>query len=100
MGQFMMNTLIPKYADHLGATASIVGLVSSMFAVTALAIRPLAGPAFDFFSKKKLLMLAIGVIALAFVGYSLSSSVQMVMVFRLLHGFGVGLGHRQRRAAG
>lgn len=90
MGQFMMNTLIPKYADHLGATASIVGLVSSMFAVTALAIRPLAGPAFDFFSKKKLLMLAIGVIALAFVGYSLSSSVQMVMVFRLLHGFGVG----------
>ena len=52
MGQFMMNTLIPKYADHLGATASIVGLVSSMFAVTALAIRPLAGPAFDFFSKK------------------------------------------------
>ena len=90
MGQYMMNTLIPKYANYLGATASIVGLVSSMFAITALCIRPVAGPSFDYFSKKRLLMIAIGIIALAFVGYSISSNVYMVMAFRLLHGFGVG----------
>ncbi len=47
MGQFMMNTLVPKYANYLGATAAVVGTVTSMFAITALAIRPLAGPAFD-----------------------------------------------------
>ena len=90
MGQYMMNTLIPKYANYLGATASIVGVVSSMFAITALVIRPVAGPAFDYYSKKKLLMLAIGVIAVAFAGYSLSNSVTMIMIFRLLHGFGMG----------
>lgn len=90
MGQYMMNTLIPKYANYLGATASVVGLVSSIFAVTALAIRPISGPAFDYFSKKRLLTLTIGVIALAFVGYSLSSSVGMIIFCRLLHGVGVG----------
>ena len=90
MGQYMMNTLIPKYANYLGATASVVGLVSSIFALTALAIRPVSGPAFDYFSKKRLLTLTIGIIALAFVGYSLSSSVTMVIFCRLLHGIGVG----------
>ncbi len=90
MGQFMMNTLIPKYADALGATASVVGMVSSMFAVTALAIRPLAGPAFDYFSKKRLLTLAIGIITLAYLGYSTARSIPMVMASRLLHGIGIG----------
>ncbi|MCD8009602.1 MAG: MFS transporter [Lachnospiraceae bacterium] len=90
MGQFMMNTLIPKYANYLGASATIVGMVSSMFAITALAIRPVAGPAFDYFSKKRLLNLSIAVITVAYIGYSLSSSVQMVMACRLLHGVGMG----------
>ncbi|MCD8329725.1 MAG: MFS transporter, partial [Lachnospiraceae bacterium] len=90
MGQYMMNTLIPKYANYLGAGATIVGMVSSMFAVSALAIRPIAGPAFDYFSKKRLLNLSIGVITLAYIGYGLSGSVAMVMVCRLLHGVGMG----------
>ena len=90
MGQYMMNALIPKYANYLGATATIVGTVSGMFAVTSLAIRPVAGPAFDYFSRKKLLMAAIGIITLAFVGYSISANVYMLMASRLLHGFGVG----------
>ena len=34
MGQFMMNTLIPKYAYHLGAVATVVGVVTGIFAVT------------------------------------------------------------------
>ncbi len=40
MGQFMMSTLIPKYIDQLGGTATVVGTVTGIFAVTALGIRP------------------------------------------------------------
>ena len=36
MGQQMMNTLVAKYANHLGAAPIIVGLVTSAFAYTAL----------------------------------------------------------------
>ncbi len=69
MGQFMMNTLIPKYAYQLGGTATITGVVAGAFAVTALGIRPVAGPAMDFFRKNRLLSISVGIIALTFIFY-------------------------------
>lgn len=91
MGQYMMNALIPKYAYQLGATAVVVGFVSSMFAVTALLIRPVAGPAMDYFRKSKLLAVAIGLITVAFILYGFSSTIPMIMVARLIHGMGIGV---------
>ncbi len=91
MGQFMMNTLVPKYTDSLGATAAIVGVVSSMFAITSLGIRPVSGPAMDYFKKNRLLSLALGLIILAFIGYGISNNVTLVIVSRLIHGMGIGV---------
>ncbi|MDD6678136.1 MAG: MFS transporter [Firmicutes bacterium] len=91
MGQQMMNTLVPKFAHSLGAAASTVGFVSSVFAITALAIRPVSGPAADSFSKKKLLILSNICTVVAFLAYSMSTEVSMVVAARLLHGIGVGM---------
>lgn len=91
MSQQMMMTLIPLYAKFLGASATLVGFVSSMFAITALAIRPVASPAFDSFSKKKLLIAAMAIITTAFGFYSVSDSIAFVIAARLLHGIGMGL---------
>lgn len=91
MGQQMMQTLVPKFANFLGAPASLVGFVSSAFAVTALVIRPVSGPAMDSFSKKKLLIAAYAAIVIAFAGYSMSSSIGTVIAARFLHGVGVGV---------
>jgi len=90
MGQQMMNTLVPKYANALGANAYTVGLVSSVFAVSSLLIRPITTPAFDSFSKKKLLIASILGIFIVFTSYGLSKSVYMLMAARLLHGICVG----------
>lgn len=90
MGQFMMNTLIPKYAEHLGATATIVGMVSGMFAVTALCVRPVVGPATSYFKKNRLLAVTIGIIIAAFVFYSFATSIPMIIAGRLLQGMGMG----------
>lgn len=89
MGQMMMNTLIPLYAYDLGATASVVGIVAGAFAVTALLIRPFAGPAFDSFSKKWILFASLIVITAATFFYSISSSVPALIATRLLHGAGI-----------
>ena len=89
-GQYMMNTLIPKFAEHLGATATIIGMVSGMFAVTALGVRPIVGPATGYFKKNRLLAIAIGSIALAYICYGLSGSVPMLIAGRLLQGIGMG----------
>lgn len=90
MGQFMMNTLIPKYAEHLGATATIVGIVSGMFAVTSLCTRPIVGPATSYFKKNRLLAVTTGIIILSFVFYGFASSIPMIIAGRLLHGMGMG----------
>lgn len=90
-GQFMMSTLVPKFAEHLGASAAIIGTVSGMFAVTALAVRPFVGPSAGYFRKNRLLAAAAGIILLAFVCYGTANSISMVMAGRLLHGIGMGL---------
>jgi len=89
-GQFMMNTLISKFADSLGATSTVVGIVTSMFTITALAVKPISGPAIDSFPKKKILVGAILTITLAFVTYSLAQSVTVIIIARLIHGIGMG----------
>ena len=91
MGHFMMNTLVPKYVDSLGATAVLVGVVSSMFAVTSLAIRPFSGPAMDYYRKNRLMSLALGLVVLAFIGYGFSGSIPLVIISRLIHGMGIGV---------
>lgn len=89
MSQFMMNTLVPKYAYFLGCEASVVGLVTSTFALTALAIRPLAGPTMDYINKNRLLTIAYGTITLAIVICGFSRDVTMLVAARLIHGLGV-----------
>jgi len=91
MGQYTINTLIPKYAYYLGAEASVVGIVSSMFAVTALLIRPVAGPAMDYFRKSRLLTISIGLVTVSYIGYGCSGGVGMLMAVRLIHGIGIGV---------
>jgi len=38
LGQQMSNSLLAKYADFIGAPATQIGMLMSMFAVTALLI--------------------------------------------------------------
>lgn len=90
MAAFMANTTIPLYLDSLGAGAGAVGVVVGAFAITALLIRPFSGPAFDSFSRKKLLMGAQGICAVALALYGFAGSVPAMFAVRLLHGVGIG----------
>ncbi len=90
LGQFMMNTLISKFADHLGASSTVVGMVVSMFTITALLVKPVAGPAIDTYSKKKILCGAILTITVAFVIYGIAQNVTTIIIARLIHGCGMG----------
>ena len=90
MAAFMTNTTLPVYIDHLGATASVVGTVVSAFAITALLVRPFAGPAFDSFSKKRLLIGAQVIICVSLALYGVADSILFLFCARLLHGIGIG----------
>ena len=90
MAAFMTNTTLPVYLDALGAATSMVGIVIGAFAITALLVRPFAGPAFDSFSRKRLLLGAQTVIAVSLVGYGVVGSIPGLFCVRLLHGLGIG----------
>ena len=87
-GQQMTNVLIPKFTYSLGGTPMMVGFIASSFAYTALLLKVFAAPAIDTFNKKKILGIAILVMALAYLGYSISGSINSVLAFRLIQGAG------------
>jgi MFS family permease len=86
---YSMNTLSAPYAHTLGAPATIVGLVSSLFALTALIFKLVSAPAIDSFNRKTVLVLSLCIMLLSFVGYSLSHTIPTLIVSRLLTGVGL-----------
>lgn len=90
MAAFMTNTTLPVYADALGATPSMVGVIVSSFSITALLCRPFAGPAFDSFSRKRLLMASQLVICSCMFLYGVVGSLEGLVAVRLAHGVGIG----------
>lgn len=87
----MANTLLPKYADSLGATATVVGVVSSIFSITSLIMKPISGPAVDAFKRKGILFGGSILLLVAFAGYSMANTLELLIVFRLIHGLAVGI---------
>lgn len=86
LGQQMVNSLIGMYADYLGAAATMVGFLSGLFAATGLVFKLFSGPAIDSFSRKKILIGAFLVMIVSYVGYGMSQTVPMLIIFRLIEG--------------
>jgi len=83
---YMLVTLSAKYAHHLGATETIIGLVASLFALSASIMKLFSAPAIDSFNKKFVLLGATFVMFIAMLCYSMSATVPMLMFSRLLQG--------------
>lgn len=88
--QMMMGTIVSPFVKTLGANATMMGTVSSVFAITALGIRPFASPAFDSFSKKKLLIISMAIVTVSFAIFCRAKTVGLVIAARLLQGIGSG----------
>lgn len=89
-GVYMVNTLLPLYSRSMGATDSVIGLVSSAFYLIALASRPFSGPAIDAFDKKILFIILTFGNALCMFGYSTAASLGWIIFFRMMHGVTYG----------
>jgi len=90
MGQQMLNTLVPLLADSLGASASAIGLISSIFSIASTLVLIFVTPAFDCSSRKKILLISIFFTVLAFTGYGFTKTIPMLFVFRFIQGASQG----------
>lgn len=84
----MIMTSIAKFASQLGGDEAKAGLVAGIFSVSSLLMRPVAGNMADRINKKLIYVCALALIAVSILGYSISKSTELVILFRLLHGIG------------
>lgn len=89
--QVVMPT-IPLYVAQLGGSESIVGVVAGVFTISAVVTRPLAGWALDSYGRKPIFLLGLTVMAATTLAYDWVSAVGLLLVLRLIHGFGWGAG--------
>lgn len=90
LGGAMTATTMPVYLSSLDLDVSVVGMVVGTLSVSAILVRPFAGPAFDAFPRKRLLMCCQLINALSLFGYSVVSDVNVLFCLRLFHGIGFG----------
>ena len=93
LGMNMNNSLLPLFADSLGATSSAIGLLMSSFAVSSILFRFVAAPVMDTYNRKYVVLFATIVLSIAFFGYSISNSYPMLLGFRVLQGCGMAFGN-------
>jgi MFS family permease len=88
----MLKLTLPKFAFEMGESAQAIGLLSGIFAMCALLMRPISGQIVD--NEDKLVMLRITFVALlvSVLGLTQSTNYNLLLVFRGLNGLAWGVG--------
>lgn len=87
----ILTPTIPKYVLALGGGVELAGFAATAFSITAILTRPFVGYYINIKRKKVILTAALVIVACSILGYALSGSVVMILLFRLLHGVGWGM---------
>ena len=84
--QAIVNPLVTTYAAYIGASASIVGMISGFYFGVSFAMKPASGPMVSLLDKKKLMIFTYAVGVVANLGYAASQTVGLFIASRALHG--------------
>lgn len=87
--QMVMPTL-PKYVQFLGAKESVVGLVTGVFTVSAVLVRPFVGRELDRRGRRGIYIQGLGLFLIAVLAYRWAPTAAIVLFVRFLHGIGWG----------
>ncbi|MFD4932189.1 MFS transporter [Peribacillus butanolivorans] len=87
----MLLPTLPLFVSDIGGDTKQIGLVTGIFVFSAILIRPFAGVLATKMDKKYLLIIGIAICALSSGAYYLSSGIWIMLLIRVIHGFGFGL---------
>ena len=96
---YMVATIMSKYLVSLGATIAFAGFVVGMFSITSLVCRPFCGLMADRLNNIWLLIVSNVLMAVGLVGFAWSSSMPMMIVFRIINGVGFSINGTVQMAA-
>lgn len=90
LGLTIILPLLPFYAEHLGASATVVGLLISSYALCQLIAGPILGKMSDHMGRKPLLIVSqIGTL-IGFLILAVAGSLWMVFLSRIIDGLTAG----------
>lgn len=89
-GHSLTSNLLPKYLNMIGLTSTLIGFIISLFSFTALGFRPVSGPLIDGWNKKKLYIIMLVILIVAYGGYTFTPPLPVIVICRLLQGLGQG----------
>lgn len=84
----MTATILSKYLVELGTSVSTAGVIVGLFSITSLICRPFSGIMADTFRNVSILKASNIMIALGFLGFTLTSNVTLLTLLRILVGIG------------
>ncbi|RKD22848.1 MFS transporter [Ammoniphilus oxalaticus] len=87
----MLIPTLPVFVANMGGDELAVGMVISVFTISALLARPFAGKALDSMDRRKVLVIGLILFILCSSGYYWMSTIFLVLSLRFIHGIGWGI---------
>ncbi|WP_040203818.1 MFS transporter [Neobacillus jeddahensis] len=89
---YILLVTLPSYAlDELHSSSSMAGLMTTVFLLSAIVSRPLAGQWQERAGNRKVLIVALIIFAGAALLYFFPKTISGFLIIRLLHGIGFGM---------
>ncbi|OZI10975.1 MFS transporter [Bacillaceae bacterium SAS-127] len=89
---YMLLVTMPVYAlQEMGSSPSEAGLVTTLFLLSAIIVRPFTGQWIEQFGKKKVLLASQLIFLFASLLYFVPDSLSMMLALRFFHGIGFGM---------
>jgi MFS family permease len=89
LGGQMASAILPVYIISLGGSEFRAGLVTGMLAFTALILRPVVGWLADAWRRRPMVLIGTACYTVANLMYAVFASLPMMLVSRIIHGFGL-----------
>ncbi|MCS4474157.1 MFS transporter [Clostridium botulinum] len=87
----LLLSTISIYAKKITGVDSYAGIMTGAFTLAALFIRVFAGKLLDKLGRKKILILGVVITAFSTIGYIFSNGIILLVIFRVIQGFGFGI---------
>lgn len=91
VGFLVVLPLLPFYAESMGASATAVGVLISVFAFAQLTTAPFWGNLSDHYGRRPMILLGLLTSAAAYFLFGLATTVWVLLLSRVVQGVGAGI---------
>ncbi len=88
---YFFSSTLPIYAKNMTGSSVYAGLIMTVYTLAALVSRPLTGYLNDRFGRVRMLVIGAAMCAVTCFLYKFSGIITVLIIFRILHGFGFGI---------